>query len=137
MLGVLLGLTLTGVLLGALAGAATVAVLLFAIGIRHGRIELPLSSFGSVLGALVGGALGTVLAPAAAFTPWRQVPVGRLVAHLTIGTVLGGGACALLLPNPAAALLGGILGFLIAGDRLVSRTTASPAPSDEPRTPAG
>ena len=134
-----LGLALVGGILGALAGALTVAASLFAIELRHGQIVWPFTAFGSLFGFVVGGSLGAVLTPTVAFTPWRYVPIGRLFVHLTIGTMIGGGASALLLAEPNFAVLGGLVGFVVAGHRLSvrsSRITADSAKTN-PRAPAG
>jgi hypothetical protein len=119
-----LGLTLTGMALGAFAGGAVLAVVLFVLGLRHGRVEFPLTWLGAALGALVGGLCGGILVPITAFTSWGTVPRGRLFAHLTIGTLVGGALVALLVPSPPIALLGGIVGFLVAGDRLAPRSAS-------------
>jgi hypothetical protein len=138
MVSVLLGLAMAGMLLGALAGALVVTVLFFAISARRGDFALPQSWFVFVLGALLGGAFGAVLAPIAAFTPWRHLPIGRLFAHITIGTVIGGAVVALLFPQSLAfVLLGGLVGFLIAGDRLLASRSNQSAPAAEPHAPAG
>ena len=133
---VVIGLMSVGGLLGALAGVVTVAAGLFSIGLRNGQVVWPLSGFGSFIGAVVGGGLGALMTPNIAFNPWRYIPIGRLFTHLTLGTIVGGCAGALLFPNPAVAILGGLLGFLVAGDRLAVKGRSS-APSGEvtgPRT---
>ena len=138
-IGALLGLALVGGLLGALAGAMTVAVGLFAIEVRHGHLIWPFTAFGTLFGCLVGGCFGAVLTPSVVFTPWRYVPIGRLFAYLTIGTMLGGGASALILAEPNAAVLGGLAGFFIAGHRVSVRSgmIATGRAKPEPHAPAG
>jgi hypothetical protein len=135
--GVTLGLALTGALFGALAGMAVLTAGLFAIDIRHGRLESPFTWFGSLFSALVGGVCGAVLAPLAGLTAWRHVPVGRLFAHLMVGTMVGGGGAVLLIPSPAFVLLGGVLGFVVAGGRLASQIPALEVTREEPRAPPG
>lgn len=132
---VLLGLALAGMPLGALAGAIALDALVFAISIREGQFDMSQWRFGAILGAFIGGACGAVLAPLATLPPWRHVPIGRLFAHLTLGAVVGGSAAALLFPAPAFALVGGILGFLVAGDRLAFPKSGA-ARTSEPRPPA-
>ena len=133
---VLLGLAMAGTLLGALAGVLVVMALFFATSARRGDF-VPLSWFVPLLGALLGGTCGGMFAPVAAFSPWRHVPIGRLFAHVTTGTVVGGAVVALILPQSFAfVLLGSLLGFLIAGDRVASRSIASTRAA-EPHAPAG
>jgi hypothetical protein len=125
----LIGLAVVGTLLGALAGVATAEAGIVAIAIRNGHMDWPFALFGAAFGAVVGGGLGALLAPAVAFTPWRYVPIGRLFGHLTLGTIIGGSAGALIFPSPVLALLGGIAGFLIAGNRVARRS--NPTRTDE------
>lgn len=123
-LAVLFGVAFTGLVFGALAGAAAVAALFLAIAVRMGRIEFGGMIFGSLVGGVIGGPLGAMLAPLAGFTSLRHVPLGRLFAQLTAGTILGGCAAALLTANPILALGGGLFGFLIAAARLAERGRA-------------
>src|SRR5262245_36351287 len=135
---VVIGLSFVGAMLGAAAGIVTVAAVLFGHELRSGRLEWPFTVFGSLVGGLVGGGLGAILTPAIAFSPWRYVPIGRLFTHLTVGTVIGGCAGAAVVTDPVVAVLGGVVGFLVAGDRLATRANASTASElNEPRTPAG
>ena len=120
-LATLIALAVVGALLGALAGIVTVTAGTLAISIRNGHVEWPLTAFGALFGSVFGGGLGALLAPAVAFTPWRYIPVGRLFAHLTVGTTIGGCAGILVVPHPMFPLMGGIAGFIIAGDRLARR----------------
>ena len=137
MITVLLGLAMAGMLFGALAGVLVVMALFFVTSARRGDFGLPLSWFVPLLAALLGGVCGGVFAPIAAFSPWRHLPIGRLFAHLTFGTVIGGAVVALVLPQSLAfVLVGSLLGFLIAGDRLASRSSES-ASAAEPHAPAG
>jgi hypothetical protein len=136
-IGVMLGLVLTGLFFGALAGAATVAALVFALNLRQGRVEFPVTVFGSVLGALFGGPLGMILTLRLSSGRLSRVPVGRLFTYLTGGTALGGSAAALLIPDPVVALVGGVAGFIWAAKHLVARVSVEPEGADEPRTHAG
>ena len=126
-----IGLALVGALLGALAGIATAGAGVIAIALRNGHMDWAFGLFGVAFGAAIGGGLGAILAPAVAFTRWRYIPIGRLFAHLTVGTIIGGSAGALIYPSPVIALLGGIAGFLVAGNRLVRRSN----PKDGSRAP--
>jgi hypothetical protein len=135
-IGVLFGLATAGALFGALAGGVVATMFALAMTVRHGAFTLPLSWFGAMLGASIGAGCGAVLAPTAAFTPWRRVPLGRLFTGLTIGTIIGGTVAALLVPSGLGFVLAGaLLGFLIAGDRLTSRSSER-RPGGEPRHPA-
>jgi hypothetical protein len=126
--GVLAGLIGVGVVLGSVCGIVTVAVALFVVELRNGRMVWPLTVFGSITGTLFGGGLGAILSPTIAFTRWRYLPIDRLFSVLTAGTIVGACVSFLVIPSPVVALLGGILGFLIAGDRLATR-----GPSPQPR----
>lgn len=117
----LLGLAVAGALFGALAGVTTMAAGFFALAIRDGQLTWPFTLFGSVFGFFIGGGVGAVLTPIAVFTPWRYVPIGRLFLHLTIWTMIGGAASALLFPVPDVALLGGLAGLFVAGQRQSGR----------------
>jgi hypothetical protein len=138
-LAVISSIALIGAVLGTSAGAATVAAGVFTISLRNGQVVWPFTGFGSLFGGLIGGVLGFVLAAALPFTPWRYVPVGRLFAHLTIGTIIGGCASAMLVRDPTLAILGGIIGFVLAGSRLTQPSTASHTrtPQSGPRAPSG
>ena len=123
--GVVAGLTFVGGMLGAAAGIMTVAAILFSMELRHGRVGWPFTEFGSILGGLVGGGLGALMTPTIAFGPWRHIPIGKLFTHLTLGTLIGGCGAALVLPSPVLVILGGVIGFIVAGDRLASRVNSS------------
>ena len=135
---VISSLALVGALLGAIAGAVTVGVGLFAIELRNGHLVWPVTAFGTFFGVVIGSPLGFALAAMLPFSPWRYVPVGRLFGHLTIGAIIGGCACALVLRDPSLAILGGIIGFVVAGRRL-GQASATPtgASQSEPSAPSG
>ena len=128
---VLLLLAFTGMLMGAASGAIAgmiVAVALFGFG----EIDL----FLALIGAVFGAPLGMILAPFAGFTVLRHVPLWRLFAELTVGTVLGGVAVAMLRLDPFLPLLGGVVGFTVAAYRLYRQApdekhhdVLAPAPS--------
>src|SRR5262245_48076143 len=125
---VVIGLTFVGAIPGAAAGIVTVAAVLFSVQLRNGRIVMPFTVLGSLVGGLIGGGLGTLMTPAIAFSHWRYIPIGRLFTHLTIGTVIGGCAGAAIVTEPVVSILGGVVGFLVAGDRLARRANPSVAP---------
>jgi len=85
--------------------------------------------------ALFGAALGAVAAPALAWGLLRHVALGRALAHTALGTLLGGGLGWALARNPwlpglRAVIVGGLVGFVLAGVRL--RFTAGPARGPSP-----
>lgn len=85
-IGVTLGLSLTGAVLGGVAGAVALGIgLLFKAGLEtfsHLSVLL-------IPGA-IGAVLGSVCAPLAGWLLLRRVPLGRAFAGLVVGTVLGG-----------------------------------------------
>ena len=114
------GLSLTGFLLGAILGGALFGAANFiAGGVRPG-FTLP------VLRAALGcGVLGLVLAPLAAWTLMRHVPLWRALGETALGTALGGIAGYLVpaeswpFPFPfVPPLLFALLGFVLAALRL-------------------
>jgi hypothetical protein len=85
-IGATLGLSVTGAVLGGVAGAVALGIgLLFKAGLEtfsHLSVLL-------IPGA-IGAALGSVCAPLAGWLLLRRVPLGRAFAGLVVGTVLGG-----------------------------------------------
>lgn len=116
---VTLALSLVGGLLGAALGAGSMAALRLAMSGLHGQDRAP----SMVLTAAgVGGALGVVLSPVAAWTLMRHVPLWRAIAETSLGTLAGtlvGFGTARLTNLGILGPLGfGVLGFLIAAVRL-------------------
>ena len=133
-LAVTAGLSLTGFVLGAvLGGLLFAAANVIASGVRS-NLALP------VLSAAVGcGVLGLVLAPLAAWTLMRHVPLWRALGETALGTALGGIAGYLVpadawpFPFPfVPPLLFALVGFVLAALRLrlTHRVKATPAPVD-------
>jgi hypothetical protein len=133
-LAVTAGLSLTGFLLGAaLGGLLFGAASVIAAGVRP-NLALP------VLGAALGcGVLGLVLAPLAAWTLMRHVPLWRALGETALGTALGGVAGYLVpadswpFPFPfVPPLLFALLGFVLAALRLrlTHRVKTAPAVVD-------
>jgi hypothetical protein len=116
---VTVALSALGALVGAVLGALSMLGLYIAIGgWRHpGVLGAPLA-----VAALFGGALGLVLAPVAAWTLMRHVPLWRAIAETSLGTVLGFAAGCLLVPwlGPAgpSPILVALSGFAAAAIRL-------------------
>lgn len=85
-IGVTLGLSATGAVLGGVAGAVALGIgLLFKAGLdtfSHLSVLL--------IPGVIGAGLGSVCAPLAGWLLLRRVPLGRAFAGLVVGTVLGG-----------------------------------------------
>jgi hypothetical protein len=73
-------------------------------------------------GGEAGAVMGTVLAPVAAWSLMRSVPLWRAIAEPALGTVLGALAGALLgplwRPGLAWSIVGVLIGFLVAAVHL-------------------
>ena len=117
---VTLGLSALGAIVGSILGAGVTAL----FGMR-----VPANDFISVhdsrfigLGAAFGAGMGAVLAPIAAWTLMRHVPIWRAVADTAFGTVIGAGIGLVLQPKYDAIWLSppvlGFVGFAIAAVRL-------------------
>ena len=135
-IAVTIGLSVTGAIFGALAGAIALLVVLALNGtLRH--LALPaLQMF--AIPAIIGAFLGALGAPAIAWLLLRYVPLGKAVAWSTVGTVAGGiigWALAVVFPNGSpgidatvdntvlGAILGAVAGFLASA--IVLRLRAS------------
>lgn len=101
--------------MGAALGALALWGLSIAVGNRH-LVEL----IGPA--ALYGGVFGAVLAPVAAFTLMRHVPIWRAIVETAVGTTVGVAIGCIVGPRMGAAALWpiglGLLGFLAAAVRL-------------------
>jgi MFS family permease len=102
---------------GAVVGGVLGAALVGAITIKHGLWRDALGP-GAAFGALVGA----VLAPIAAFTLMRRVPIWRAIAETAVGTVAGAALGMLLQPTFtgffASEIFLGVVGFAVAAVRL-------------------
>ena len=78
-------ITAMSIVSGALAGTLVALILDFSSGGPHNSVDLELFQFA----AMVGGAFGAVLGPAAAFGFLRRVPIGRLFGQTILGAVVG------------------------------------------------
>ena len=110
-------LAVAGAVFGALASALAVTIWLAPRGDLHFGTDVLLFA------ALVGGALGAVLGPAAAWLLLRRVPVGRAVLGTTAGAFAGGLVSAALQIH---AVLGAVVGFTAAALILRGRAGAPP-----------
>jgi hypothetical protein len=113
-LAVTAGLMVGGAIFGAVAALAALAIGLAATGQAHALLETDaLAAVGSV-GAILGG----LLFPAAAWLLMRTVPLGLALLGTVTGTTIGGAAGWLLashdLDRVPQALIGGVIGFVIA-----------------------
>jgi hypothetical protein len=66
-----------------------------------------------VFGLSFGGGLGALLGPLAAWTLMRHVPLWLAVGGTTAATLASGGLTLLLTSNPMAAMLIGVVGFMM------------------------
>jgi hypothetical protein len=107
---VTVGLSVLGIAVGSALGAILAA--LFGVRVADLGFATTILSPGAVFGA----AMGAVLAPVAAWTLMRRVPIWRAIAETAAGTVLGT-ALGLIYPRLPAPWLG-ILGFAAAAMRL-------------------
>jgi hypothetical protein len=112
-------LSAIGAVVGAVLGTLTTAALILA---RFG--PRPFNGAREVLlvGAGLGGLLGLILAPAAAWTLMRHVPIWRAVLETAVGTALGVAVGHLAATDPGDAMLWplpfALTGFAIAALRL-------------------
>lgn len=85
-IGVTLGLSVTGAVLGGVAGVVALGIGLL--------VKAGLATFSHLsvllIPGVIGAALGSVCAPLAGWLLLRRVPLGRAFAGLVAGTVLGG-----------------------------------------------
>jgi MFS family permease len=115
-LAVTTGLAATGAVVGGILGGLLVSLL--------GLVNRPIS-WGAplfVVGAEFGAVVGFVLAPIAAWTLMRRVPLWRAITDTAIGTTAGAGVGLLLQPEFRVLALSpvvlGVVGFAAAALRL-------------------
>src|ERR1051326_1958614 len=121
------GLALTGAVAGAFCAAVAVTVIVL---IEAKVTFISSAEFLQLLGivAAVGAATGVVAAPALAWGLLRRIPLGRAILVTSVGTIIGLILGEMLFPlNPyrkviPGAILGGWLGFLLAGVALRVRS---------------
>jgi len=113
-----LGLALTGAVVGGVLGALSFWL---ATAIRGMTLSLNSARI-LIAGGEAGALMGTVLAPVAAWSLMRSVPLWRAIAEPALGTVVGALAGTLLgplwRPGLAWSIVGGLIGFLIAAVHL-------------------
>ncbi len=100
------GLMVAGAVFGGISGVIAAAWILVEDGpldlLRDGKILL--------LVGFLGGGLGAVLGPVAAWGMMRHVPLWLAVGGTTLGT-LAGGILGALYAGPFFMLIGGVMGF--------------------------
>jgi hypothetical protein len=105
--------------IGGVIGAGLGALALWGLSIA---IRNPRAIEGLGLAALAGGVLGAVLAPIAAFTLMRHVPIWRAMVETALGTTVGmaiGWAAGPRMGYAGLWPVGlGLLGFVVAAVRL-------------------
>ena len=120
-LAVTAGLAAVGGVVGGIMGVLSLALITLAksVGLIH---EGPVGSFNTLFAAAFGAGVGAVLAPIAAWSLMRHVPLWKAILQTTGGTTLGviiGYLCA---PLFRVGLIGpvvfGVTGFLGAAVRL-------------------
>jgi len=108
------------VVLGGVVGGALGAGLVLLLGLRVGDFRM--AGDGLFYGMTFGAAMGSVLAPLAAWTLMRHVPLWRAIFETMLGTVGGAVLGLVFQPMRDTALLSppllGIAGFALAAIRL-------------------
>jgi hypothetical protein len=117
-LAVLAGLLLTGAVIGAVVGAAALAIGTAIMGPGPGGADDAVALYVGTLvrGGALGAAIGAVAAPLAGFLLLRSVPLGRAVGWTTLGAVVGGATGSFLRTADSPApmpVVGAVLGFLL------------------------
>jgi hypothetical protein len=119
---IIAGLSLTGAIIGGLLGIGAMALLL---AVRDFYVEGRVTAAG-LLGAAgtFGAVAGAVLAPIAAWTLMRSVPLWRAIGEPALGTTLGAVIAMLIELEPGTSFgvvgpaIGGVIGFVAAAVRL-------------------
>ena len=113
---IIAGLAVTGAVVGGVLGAVAMALVVM---IRDVRVFALTGTEALIAGATFGVVAGAILAPIAAWTLMRSVPLWRAIGEPAIGTTLGAAIATLLAPvGVAGPIFGGILGFIAAAVRL-------------------
>lgn len=107
-------------MLGSVVGGILGSALLALIGVRLGDFRI--SGEELYAGTVLGGVMGGVLAPIAAWTLVRRVPIWRAITDTAVGTVIGAMLGLIFQPLHDTAWLSppllGIGGFALAAIRL-------------------
>jgi hypothetical protein len=115
-LAVTAGLAVAGAVVGGVVGGLLVSLLMM---VGHAASW---NAIGFLVGTEFGAAVGFVLAPIAAWTLMRRVPLWRAITDTAIGTTIGAGIGLLLQPTfrviALSPLVLGVVGFAAAALRL-------------------
>ena len=120
-LAVTAGLAVIGGVVGGLMGVLGLALIILAtaVGLIHAG---PVGFFDTLFAATFGAGVGSVLAPIAAWSLMRHVPLWKAILQTTAGTTLGvivGYLCApFFRPGIFGPIVFGVTGFLGAAVRL-------------------
>ena len=111
---VTMGLSLIGVICGALLGALALLAEMAGDFVGSPLSRWPFRAL--AVGAILGAGFGAVLAPLVGWVFLRRVSIGRAIRETAIGALIGIGIGALVQHGLCALL--GLAGFTIAGVRL-------------------
>lgn len=103
------GLMIAGGVFGTIAGMLVLTAWITAL--EGPRSVLENLDFLLTPSLVLGGGLGAVLGPLAAWVLMRHVPLWLAVGGTTLGTLASGGLTLLLTGNPINAMVFGIFGF--------------------------
>jgi hypothetical protein len=129
-------LVLTGIIVGAILGALTMQILLLLDGFL---VDSETRTEAALAGAAFGSVAGGILAPIAAWTLMRSVPLGRAIGETAIGATLGAVVGFFLAPVFILGIVwpigGALLGFTAAATRLHfayrGKQRSLPTPADQ------
>lgn len=127
---VTLGLSAAGGVAGAITGGVTGIL----VALPMGKMEFGFGLDVFTVGAMVGGALGTLLLPIAAWTLMRNVPFGKALLGTIAGALLGGFAGYFMIADNyvlVRSIFGGIVGFCVSAYLLRKRALTNPVSSNE------
>jgi hypothetical protein len=105
--------------IGAVVGAVLGALLISVLFVIHGPVHQPRALVEPLgIATAFGAVLGSVLAPVAAWTLMRHVPLWRAILETALGTLLGVGFGLLVGARLDRSILLGLVGFAAAAIRL-------------------
>lgn len=113
------GLVVAGGVFGTIAGTLVLLVWLVVLDPSN----LSLAGLGTMLfaGTVIGGGLGAVLGPLAAWTVMRDVPLWLAVGGTTLATFTIGGLGLWITGSPIVAIVMGVVGLFVSGAALQKR----------------
>ena len=126
-LAVTAGLAAVGGVVGGIMGVLSLALITLAksVGLIH---EGPVGSFNTLFAAAFGAGVGAVLAPIAAWSLMRHVPLWKAILQTSAGTALGVVVGYVSAPmfqfRPLGPIVFGVTGFLGAAVRTVVASVA-------------